>query len=216
MDTRDAPTFEFADSSHVRHGQKHRRGRGYAANNRKVPSAALQSSSHAGAQSQTMMHHQQAQSQANYYTTDAWDDADAHHRKDDNTCTGSLTYSACSSEASEASEDNADSANKTSFSDIIKLIESEVEGEFSIAASGSGGDDFSSGGRNRGSGSAKETAVAGWMQRVDYRSMMQHKEQQTKAKKQSSTAATAIDDDRDEDGVFDVDFDDNVLETIAG
>lgn len=231
MNTCDAPTYEFADGSPVRPGQKHRRGMGHS---RKFSVSSQSSSLSAGAQSQTIMHQQQAQSQC--YTTDAWDNAEGHHRKDDDACTGSLTYSACSS------EDIAGADNKTSFADIIKIIESEVQGEGaaelkaciskkSFAPSGVGAGDYSSGGGNRGSCGRidNETAVAGRVQRADDCGMQQHKEQQTTMKKQSSAAAMAkrvptnstadlnsIVDDRDEDCVFGVGFDENVLETIAG
>jgi len=234
MNSRDAPTFEFAERSPVQTGQKHRRGIGHATNSRKISAASQSSSLSAGVQ--PMTHQQQTQSQTSYYTTDAWDNADIHHRKDDNACNGSLTYSSCSSEG------NAGSACKTSFADIIKIIESEVEGEGasdlktfmskkSVAASDMGGADYSSGGGNRECGGQfeKETAVAGWMQRAETRSMHKLKEQQTKVKKQTSTAATAMDvpsnstmdlksilDYRDEGCVFGVDFEENFLETIAG
>ena len=236
MNTRDAPTYEFADGSPVRPGQKHRRGIGHATNSRKFSAASQSSSLSAGAQSQTIIHQQQAQSQSSYYTTDAWDNAESHHRKDDDACAGSLTYSACSS------EDNAGADNKTSFAEIIKIIESEVQGEGaaelkacisekSFVASGMGSGGYSSGGGIRGSCGRldNETAVAGRMQRADDRDMQQHKEQQTAVKRQSSAAAMvtraptnstadlkSIVDDRDEDCVFGVGFDENVLETIAG
>jgi hypothetical protein len=227
MNTRNAPTYEFADSSPVRSGRMHRRGMGNATNSRKISATSQSSSLSAGAQSQTTTHQQQAQSQSSYYTTDAWDNAEGHHRKDDDACAGSLTYSACSS------EDNAGADNKTSFAEIIKIIESEVQGEGvaelkasisnkKLATSGMGGGDNSSGGGNRGSCGRfdNETAVAGRMQRADNSGIQQHKEQQTTVKKQSSAAAMVkrvpTVDDRDEDCVFGVGFDENVLETIAG
>ncbi|KAL3822063.1 hypothetical protein ACHAXA_000131 [Cyclostephanos tholiformis] len=219
MSTRIAPAFELADSLPVRTGQKHRRGMGHTNNGRKIPVASQSSTLSAGETPQ-----QHTQSQTSYYTTDAWDNADSYHRKDDIPSTGSLTYSSCSSEG------NDGSANKTSFADIIKLIESEVECEGaselksftskeSVVASGMGGSNHASGKKKL----DRETAVAGWMQRTKDHSMQKQKEQHAKVTKQTSTAAIykslefkSIVDDRDEGSVFGLGVDENVLETISG
>lgn len=119
MNSRDAPTFEFADSSPVRPGRKHRRGRGSGTSSRKTSTAAGTESAAIGQAStsrsfqqgghkistvamnlsyehQSQMHNylnQQPQTQANYYTSDAWDNAGSPKGgRDDNSCTGSLTY----------------------------------------------------------------------------------------------------------------------------
>ena len=153
---------------------------------------------------------------------------------DDNSCTGSgtgsLTYSASSSVQS------AESSNDSSFADIIKLIDSEGEGASEIkdfiakqtkAASGS-----DPGGNNIYGKEGKNAAVAGWVQRVEDRSRQQQAAQAKKKQQQSSSmnysmakssmpANSNVDlnyskDDSSEDDVFGVDFDENILETIAG
>lgn len=225
MSARCAPTFELADCVPIRTGQKHRRGMGHANNGRRISGELQSSSLSAGA-----MYQQQTQSQTSYYTTDAWDNADSYHRKDDIPCTGSLTYSSCSSEG------NAGSDNKASFAEIIKLIESEVEAEGaselksfiskkSVAAKRMGDRNYTSGGENRDLSSQidRDTAVAERVQRAEDRSMQKQKEHQTKVKKQTSTATLAkrmelkcIVDDREEGCVFGLGFDENFLDTIAG
>jgi hypothetical protein len=223
MSTRCAPTFELADSSPGRTGQKHRRGPGHADKGRRISEELQPSSLSAGT-----MYQQQTQSQTSYYTTDAWDNADSHHRKDI-PCSGSLTYSSCSSGGDVGSD------NKMSFADIIKLIESEGTGEGAselksfipqknVAASGMGGSNYTYGGENRGLGSQiREAAAAGRMQRAGDRSMKMQKEHQARVAKQTSTAALAeskelkhIVDDPDEGYVFGLGFDENILDTIAG
>ena len=153
---------------------------------------------------------------------------------DDNSCTGSgtgsLTYSASSSVQS------AESSNDSSFADIIKLIDSEGEGASEIkdfiakqtkAASGS-----DPGGNNIYGKEGKNAAVAGWVQRVEDRSRQQQAAQAKKKQQQSSSMNYSMakssmptnsnvdlnysKDDSSEDDVFGVDFDENILETIAG
>jgi hypothetical protein len=252
MNSRDAQTFEFADNSPVRPGPKHRRGRGSGTSSRKIPTAAgteITTIGHASTsrsfqqgghkissvamnlsyEHQSQMHnylHQRPQTQANYYTSDAWDNAGSPKGgRDDNSCTGSLTYSASSSVQS------AESSNDSSFADIIKLIDSSEGGgasdinkftaKISKAASSSSG-----GGDSLG----KETAVSGWMQGVEdrHRSHKKAKENEQKKKKKKplfsmspSKRTSNVDlnyskDDSSEDDVFGVDFDEKILETIAG
>lgn len=128
---------------------------------------------------------QQSQPASHYVTDAAWDNyTDNTPKKEDSGCNGSLTYSACSSVTS------TDSANISSFADIIKIIESEVDGEGgdstriaatkTIPATGIVADPSSScgGGNNRASEekTKKEAAIAGWM-RHDKLSLMQPQEQ---------------------------------------
>lgn len=273
-----APTFEFADNSPVRLGRKHRRGKGSSAS-RKTSTSAVASSgrsssattghlggyksyrngghnySSAASEASGPRITLQQQQQANYCTGDAWENHNqigSNGNKDDNSCTGSLTYSASSSVQDESSNDS-------SFADIIKLIDSEGgEGaseikDFiskqsnatdssgsNIVSSSNAGDAFSncaSGGEQN----QKDAAVAGWKQRLEDRSKQQHQnaqlqmrqaqEQQQNQKNQKGrlfsmgqlnhVTGSHVDlnyskDDSSEDDVFGVDFDDNVLETIAG
>lgn len=269
-----APTFEFADSSPVRLGRKHRRG-GATPTSRKSSSSASSSSgrsssginnnsaatgynvgnksyrngghNYSSAASELSSAQLQQHQPANYYTGDAWDNPNQNSNnanKDDNSCTGSLTYSASSSVQDESSNDS-------SFADIIKLIDSEGgEGSSEIkdfiakqskAAVGSSGSSSNMNYVAAGGGmNEKDAAVAGWMQRVEDRSRLQNQhaqlqmreaqEQKQKSRKgrlfsmdQSKPAPSNshVDlnyskDDSSEDDVFGVDFDDNVLETIAG
>jgi hypothetical protein len=259
-------TYGFADSTPVRTGQqRHRRGgtTGSAPSRSRGSSAVSSSSSQS---SNPDDYHTPPQSQpASHYVTDAaWDNyTDNTPKKEDSGCNGSLTYSACSSVTS------TDSANISSFADIIKIIESEVDGE-------EGGDitrfmakkttpatdsavepkSLCGGGNNRGSGekTSKEAAVAGWMRHTDKRSLIQPQEQsktkiqheecctepllvkeqpKTSGKKQllstvtsskrsmsssTSIAATKYMTQNSDDSEFGVEleFNDNILETIAG
>lgn len=138
MNSRDAPNLEFADSAPIRPGRKHRRGRGQASRkttlttggggggSSQITSTPMLSESH------NYLHKHPYTKQANYYASDSWDNAALgsprnHHttnnNKDDNSCTGSLTYSASSSVQS------AESSNDSSFADIIKLLDSTEGGD---------------------------------------------------------------------------------------
>lgn len=271
-----APTFEFADTSPVRLGRKHRRGKGHAASSSRTTSSSTassggrSSSSNSNAASghaagiksyrngghnyssaaseassvlgvQSRLRHQ-SQQQANYYTGDAWDNNNPSgnnaNNKDDNSCTGSLTYSASSSVQDESSNDS-------SFADIIKLIESEGgEGseikEFIAKQSNATIGSSIASKTGAAAGGNKDAAVAGWIQRVEDRSRLQHTHEQTKetqgqnqkhanrknrmfsmeqTKHPPSNGHVDLNyskDDSSEDDVFGVDFDENVLETIAG
>jgi hypothetical protein len=248
-------------SSPVGAGRKHRRGRGNVAKNSRTPSAAgtggaaicpaatgkyhhqrggdknASSSSvvsNLGGDHQSMTQHylhQQPQTHANYYTSDAWDNSGPlrcglNNIKDDNSCTGSLTYSASSSVQS------AESSNDSSFADIIKLIDSSDGGGGALdvnkitlkksRAATSGGDSL-----------GKETAVFGWMQGAGDRRRSQQKTnvtEQIKKKKKKSVFSMSKhapssgnvelnyskDDSSEGEDVFGVDFDEKILETIAG
>jgi hypothetical protein len=255
MNPHDAHTFELADDSPIRPGRKHRRGRLSASSCRKTPTAAGADSAAIGQAStsrsfQQCGHkisavalnltyenlsqkhnflHQQPQTQASYYTSDAWDNAGSPKGgRDDNSCSGSLTYSASSSVQS------AESSNDSSFADIIKLIDSSegagasefnkiIAKKTKAASSSSAGGDFLS----------KETAVSGWMQGVEDRRRLQKpaKENEQKKKKKkplftmsppkraplnSNADLNYSKDDSSEDDVYGVDFDEKILETIAG
>lgn len=275
MNHQNAPTFEFADNSPIRLGRKHRRGKGSSTSRKTSTSAAASSGrsssattghlgggksyrngghnySSAASEASSPLSTLQQQQQANYYTGDAWDNHNqigSNGNKDDNSCTGSLTYSASSSVQDESSNDS-------SFADIIKLIDSEGgEGTSEIkdfirkqskAASCSGsnsssssnaGDALSSG-ASGGEQNQKDAAVAGWMKRLEDRGKQLHQnaqlpmrqaQEQTQNQKgrlfsmEQNHAPTSshVDlnyskDDSSEDDVFGVDFDENVLETIAG
>ncbi|KAL7554691.1 hypothetical protein ACHAWF_018170 [Thalassiosira exigua] len=139
------------------------------------------------------------QAQAHYTTSDAWDttpkggsqrtgSGSSGHKdgndNDQNSCTGSLTYSASSSVQS------AESSNDSSFADIIKIIDSENPaekggplGEFiskqTKAASDPGGQyapGVEGGGSGRGDG-AKSPAVQGWNKRAEDRKARERKAQ---------------------------------------
>lgn len=258
MNSRDAsPNYAFADSpSPVGPGRKHLRGRGNVAkNSRKNPPAAgaaigpavtgksqqqrsggknASSSpvvSNLGGEDQSMTHHylhQKPQTHANYYTSDAWDNAGSPRcgLKDDNSCSGSLTYSASSSVQS------AESSNDSSFADIIKLIDSSegCGGALDVTkiilkksrAATSGGDSL-----------GKETAVFGWMQGAGERRKSQQKTNETeqiKKKKKKSVFTMSKhapsngnvelnyskDDSSEGEDVYGVDLDEKILDTIAG
>ena len=283
---RNAQTFEFADSSPISSGKKHRRGRGYTPKSRKSKSSnssgtsssssehsssrdnsylsgsGRNSSAAASLSAQSHYLHRSAQTSQNYYTSDEWDNPDTSVRsnsksnggggdnnKDDNSYTGSLTYSASSSVQS------AESSEGSSFAGILKLVDNEGEGASEIkdfitkqskAASGS-----DAGGNSMGT---EDSAVAGWMQRVERRASLEQQQQQnasaTNAKLNTNSLAKANaqakkkknfannksysmpestmptnsnvdlnyskDDSSEEDQVFGIEFDENILETIAG
>jgi len=161
------PTFTFGDdNSPVRTGRKHRRGRGYTPPNRKNNANKPLAQAH---------HH--------HSTTDAWGNnnhpptsPNSNSHQDDNDGTGSLTYSASSSVQS------AESSNDSSFSAILKVIDSSEAGEnvveikeFMARQSQAANNDniasYAQYGKMKGMGmdmsSAANTspAVKGWMQR---------------------------------------------------
>jgi hypothetical protein len=144
--------FEFADSAPTKTVRKHRRGRG---------SGSLQKTSSSFGSS----------TKGGKYSTAASTSLDALPtpsskgiEQDQNSCAGSLTYSASSSVFSAA--DSADS----SFAEIIKILDTEGgEGESKFKA-------FMSERPDRLHNAGMEApAVAGWMQRVEERSKEQQK-----------------------------------------
>ena len=203
MSSRGGPiTYGFADSTPVRTGQqRHRRGNTGNASSRGSSAASSSSSqSYSISDPDDCQTPPQSQPASHYFTDAAWDNyTDNTPRKEDSGCNGSLTYSACSSVTS------TESANISSFADIIKIIESEVDGE-------EGGDisrfiakktipatdtaavpsSLCGGGNNRGSGEKlnKETAVAGWMRHTDERISMRPPQEQPKTKIQHEVYCT--------------------------
>eukprot|EP00585_Thalassiosira_rotula_P001578 CAMPEP_0196153800 /NCGR_PEP_ID=MMETSP0910-20130528/37835_1 /TAXON_ID=49265 /ORGANISM="Thalassiosira rotula, Strain GSO102" /LENGTH=409 /DNA_ID=CAMNT_0041417699 /DNA_START=546 /DNA_END=1775 /DNA_ORIENTATION=+ len=217
-------TYTFGNEiSPVRPGRKHRRGRGYknainAANNRNTGASPSQSSSLPTTQPQ-QSHQQQPQSaqplqpQANY----------AFSTGDD----GSLAYSASSSVQS------AESSNDSSFAEIFKVIGSN---ELDNTAEGSACEikDFIAKQSKaasvndslmRNGNVSSNPAVARWMQRNPEQQQQHHHQahQQQRKKQQPNKSRQAVDWNYSKDSIddedFEVDFsefDENLLETIAG
>lgn len=240
------PTFEFADDAPVRQGKKHRRGRGYMTRGKgssaksnggsNTQSTSYRSGGHkyssAASREASSAQHQP------HYTANDWGENTLNlkggnhgngNNKDDNSCAGSLTYSASSSVQS------AESSNDSSFADVLKLIDNEGEGASELkyfmdkqskAAIGKGdgavqayhqrrGED-----RNR-AAQLQQLGMQAPMQAPPSRKKQQH--QYTMASSRNVPTNGHVDlnyskDDSSEDDVYgvDVDFDENVLETIAG
>ena len=163
--------FEFADSTPTKAaGLKHRRWRG--SGSQQKPSASFGSSGKGGKYSSA--------------ASTSLDVAPAPGSKgvelDQNSCAGSLTYSASSSVFS--AEDSADS----SFAEIIKILDTE---------GGEGGSKFKAfmsehPDRLQNACGMDAPAVAGWMQRVEERSKEQQKIRQLEQKKSTSKAFTEM------------------------
>ena len=223
------------DESPAKTGRKHRRGRGYATTNKSVnkknggdssSSASLNSYKQgsrcnysAAAQRQTEHDKPRA-----YFTGDAWDkvnDSSSSNdnngkQTDENDGTGSLTYSESSSMQS------AESSTESSFSAILKVIDSSEGGERGVmdvkefmareSQAASGMDDVD----------VNNPAVTGWIQRRE----AQKKEPSSSAHSASSSKSSSNvdfnysrDDSSSEADVYGVEFNEhegNVLETIAG
>ncbi len=162
--------FEFADSTPSKaFGRKHRRGRGAASQQK--PSSSFVSSTKGG----------QYSSAASTSLNIAPAPTSKGNEPDQNSCTGSLTYSASSSVFS--AEDSADS----SFADIIKILDAEGgEGDSKFKALMEHPD------RLHNACGMDAPAVAGWMQRVEERSKEQQKLRQMEQKKATSKAFTEM------------------------
>ena len=242
--SRNAPTFEFADDSAVKTGQKHRRGRGFMPNKRGSGSSKSKNfggsgGGHSSAAPAINAHSMSAQmggsaTQAAHYTADNWEHANNRGSSptdmDQHSCAGSLTYSASSSVQS------AESSADSSFADILKHIDSEGDGASEIKEFMAKQSKAAIGENAReGSGSSHgSAAVQGWIQRVEDRSRKQIllAKQQQQEKKQQYTMASdnsapsghvdlnySKDDSSkgsSEGDVFGVDFNETELETIAG
>eukprot|EP00574_Skeletonema_japonicum_P012167 CAMPEP_0201713500 /NCGR_PEP_ID=MMETSP0593-20130828/316_1 /ASSEMBLY_ACC=CAM_ASM_000672 /TAXON_ID=267983 /ORGANISM="Skeletonema japonicum, Strain CCMP2506" /LENGTH=310 /DNA_ID=CAMNT_0048202657 /DNA_START=265 /DNA_END=1197 /DNA_ORIENTATION=- len=163
--------FEFADTTPSKSfGRKHRRGRG--AGSQQKPSASFVSSTKGG----------QYSSAASTSLNVAPAPGSKGIEPDQNSCTGSLTYSASSSVFS--AEDSADS----SFAEIIKILDTEGgEGDSKFKAFMSERPD-----RLQNACGMDAPAVAGWMQRVEERSKEQQKLRQMEQKKATSKAFTEM------------------------
>lgn len=209
-----SPTnFEFSDSSPTPKGRKHRRGRPH---NSSKSNAFKNHGNHSSAVSSSLQQSPR-DTQPQYYTSDAWDTSPNNtsfnsKNRDDNSCAGSLTYSASSSVQSGMSS-GGESSNDSSFADIIKLIDKEGEGaneiKAFIAAKSEAAIDEGHGGG----------AVAGWMQRV---AASKREKDRQEAQMRSAMVATGKQgranvplnyskDDSDED-----EYGENVLQTITG
>ena len=212
-----SPTnFEFTDDSPVQKGRKHRRGRAHGSSK----SSFKTSGNHSSAVSSSLQ--QSPCEQTQYYTSDGWDSNQNNisinsRNRDDNSCAGSLTYSASSSVQSGMSS-GGESSNDSSFADIIKLIDKEGEGAseikaFIAAKSEAASDEFAGGGG----------AVAGWMQRV---AASQREKERQQMQMQSAMAASGrqgnyhnrnnVSLNYSKDDSDDEDFGENVLQTITG
>ena len=207
------PTFAFADDTPVQKGRKHRGRRTnnnaatHANNSNNTNGAANQNSSYGqGGQKYSRAASMSAQNQrlnlqpskANtHYASDTNSKGNntnnTNNEQDQNSCAGSLTYSASSSVQS------AESSNDSSFADIIKLIDSEGEGASEIkefmarqskAANDGSAGVFIHGMKGAKKSSSQNPAVQGWMQRVEDRSRA-HQAQQQMAQAQTQTKAQA-------------------------
>lgn len=245
------PTYAFDDPVPTRQGRKHRRGRGYGVslgrkNNASRGAAAQQQQQQQQAGTsfrlggQPYLSAAQPQAQATHYAASGFDNGPSYNRgggngknNEENSCTGSLTYSASSSVQS------AESSNDSSFADIMRLVDVEGEGASEIkefmAKQSKAASDYNQFGQEVG-GTAKIAAVQGWnkrnqqareaMQVAQAQKIRQQKQQQ----QQYSMAAgkhipnagnvdfnySKDDSSASEDDVFSLDFDEKVLETIGG
>ena len=212
-----SPTnFEFTDDSPVQKGRKHRRGRAHNSSKSSFKTSGYHSSAASSSLQQSPR-----EPHPQYYTSDAWDTNLSYNSKarDDNSCAGSLTYSASSSVQSGMSS-GGDSSNDSSFADIIKLIDKEGEGANEIKAFIAAKSEAASDEEGHAGGVG---AVAGWMQRV---AASQREKERQQMQMQSAMAASGRQeknpsrynlsmnyskDDSDDEG-----FGENVLETITG
>lgn len=232
--------FAFADDPPVQTGRKHRRGRGYMPNRQNV--AAANRNHHGAAVNSHQLGRGGSQASSQQRSQGKLNLANANrsnnNKDDNNSCAGSLEYSQTSSVAEDS--------NESSFADILKVFDNEVNGSSEVkefiarqsqAANGSGGYAACGGGQYEAERTSTDAAVQGWMQRVDNRkaaALQQMKQapktQPQKKQQQKFTMATpkhvptnpnvdfnySINDSSESEEVFEVDFDGNVLETIAG
>lgn len=221
------------DESPAKTGRKHRRGRGYATTNKSVnkknggdssAAASLNSYKQGGrcnysAAAQRQTEHDKPRA---YFTGDACDKVNDSSsssndnngkQTDENDGTGSLTYSESSSMQS------AESSTESSFSAILKVIDSSEGGVMDVkefmarqSQAASGMDDVD----------VNNPVVTGWIQRRE----AQKKEPSSSAHSASSNKSSSNvdfnysrDDSSIEADVYGVEFnehEENVLETIAG
>mmetsp|Transcript_23471 Transcript_23471/g.40049 ORF Transcript_23471/g.40049 Transcript_23471/m.40049 type:complete len:409 (-) Transcript_23471:17-1243(-) len=198
------------DTSPVQNGRKHRRGKGYLPSRRN--NAAAKKSNNAASSNSSFRHGghhyshaakgastsqvnlQQRQQQSHHYGGDGWDNPSARHNSNSNTDeTGSLTYSASSSIQSAES-----SSNSSSFAEILKHIDSDIDlkdytdpeiKEFMAKQSRAASAEsvgHSQYGKMRGLGMEMDVpppAVAMWMQRNEGRNRQQQHTAQAQTKK---------------------------------
>eukprot|EP00578_Thalassiosira_sp_NH16_P006012 CAMPEP_0181138042 /NCGR_PEP_ID=MMETSP1071-20121207/34030_1 /TAXON_ID=35127 /ORGANISM="Thalassiosira sp., Strain NH16" /LENGTH=440 /DNA_ID=CAMNT_0023224841 /DNA_START=615 /DNA_END=1937 /DNA_ORIENTATION=- len=169
----------------------------------------------------------------NYNFTDGTPTKNGSNGRDDNSCAGSLTYSASSSVRSE------ESSNESSFADILKVIDSDEVGaatevkEFMAKqskAASYGCYSATGGGQIEREGASAHAAVQGWKQRQAAAQQQMKQTARGKGQKKKFTLAASNhvpinpnvdlnyskDDSSGSGDMFGVDFDENVLETIAG
>ena len=168
--------YEFADDSpsKTKRSHRHRRGRGFA--NRKS-SASANSSRSSSLSAQSIGHNTQRGShQAAHLKADEFANNTTANDHDQNSCAGSLTYSASSSVQS-----GAESSNDSSFADIIKLIDSDGDGsdlKKFMEKSSHAADSLSQMGMD------ENPVVTAWKERANERTRQQQKAKQKKSKKQ--------------------------------
>lgn len=173
--------FEFADNTPTAvTGRKHRRGRGSSGSQQKTSSSCSFGSSAKGGK---------YSSAASTSLNIASAAGSKGIEQDQNSCAGSLTYSASSSVFS--AEDSADS----SFAEIIKILDTEGgDGDSKFKSFMSERPD-----RLQNACGMDAPAVAGWMQRAEERSKEQQKIRQLEQKKSNSKAFTGMRYSPDED-----------------
>ena len=125
-----------------------------------------------------------------------------------------------------------ESSNDSSFAEIIKLFDSEGDGNSEIKAflaTRSEAANSEGGGQHIYQGSAAlngDGAVAGWMQRVDERSRQHHQQKQQQQAKRNPALSNSsnsrritssdVDFNYSKDDSDEEDFNENLLETITG
>lgn len=213
--------YEFADDSpsKTKRSHRHRRGRGFATNRKS--SASTNSSRSSSLSTQSLGHNTQRSShQAAHLHAEEFSNNNTANDHDQNSCAGSLTYSASSSVQS-----GAESSNDSSFADIIKLIDSDGDGsdlKKFIEKSSHAADSLSQMGMD------ENPVVTAWKERANERTrqQQQQKAKQMKSKTQFTMKSSPMpssnvdlnyskDDSSEDENVFG-DLDDTVLETIAG
>eukprot|EP00578_Thalassiosira_sp_NH16_P028708 CAMPEP_0181087970 /NCGR_PEP_ID=MMETSP1071-20121207/6544_1 /TAXON_ID=35127 /ORGANISM="Thalassiosira sp., Strain NH16" /LENGTH=407 /DNA_ID=CAMNT_0023169869 /DNA_START=429 /DNA_END=1652 /DNA_ORIENTATION=- len=168
--------FAFADDAPVQTGRKHRRGRGYMPNRQNAAAANRNQTGVAANGHQLGRGGSQASSQSQQrpqgnLNLSANANRTNSNKDDNNSCAGSLEYSQTSS--------IAEDSNESSFADILKVFDSEVNGSSEVkdfiarqsqAANGGGGYAACGGGQYEAERTSNaDAAVQGWMQRVDSR-----------------------------------------------
>jgi hypothetical protein len=163
--------FEFADSTPTKNaaGRKHRRGKG----------SQKSSSSSYGSSSKSSKYSSAAATSLDALPTPG---GSKSIDQDQNSCAGSLTYSASSSVFS--ADDSADS----SFAEIIKILDTGEAGEGGASSKIKAYMAERPQERQNACGMDASPAVAGWMQRIEERS----KEQQKLRSHEQEQSATSM------------------------